>query len=70
MRETPCFKVSLDLNHYLKLVQILKNYFESKGYSNEESVIIAITKFQGLTYSWFRKLKRERAPQIKLIIKT
>jgi len=51
MRESPYFEGSLYPNHYLKWVQTLKDYFESEGYSNEESFIIAIEKLQGLTYS-------------------
>jgi len=66
--EPPCFKGSLDPNHYLKCIQTLEDYFEAKGYSNEESFIIAIEKLQGPTYSWFRNLRRERALQSKPIV--
>jgi len=51
IREPPCFEGSLDPSHYLKWVQTLDAYFESNGYSNKESFIIAIEKLQGLTCS-------------------
>jgi len=59
MREPAYFEGSLDPNRYLKWVQTLENYFEAKGYSTEESFIIAIEKLQGTSHSSFRNLIRE-----------
>ena len=47
MREPLYFEASLDPNNNLNWVQTLENYLDSKGYSNEESFIIAIKKLQG-----------------------
>jgi len=70
MKEPSCFEGSLNPNRYLKWVQTFAACFEAKGYANEERLIIAIEKLQGLSYSWFRNLKRESALQGRPKMKT
>jgi len=53
--------IVLDITIYLKWVQILEDYFETKDYSDEESFIIATQKLQDYDQYWFRSLRKERA---------
>ena len=70
MREPSSFEGTLDSNHYLKWVQAFEGYLRVRGCSNEVSFVIAIETLQGVTYYWFICLRRQRALQDKLGIKT
>jgi len=50
-KESPCFDgITLDPTIYLRWIWTLKDYFEAKECSDEQSFLIATQKLQGYAY--------------------